>query len=117
MSSGHDCSLVSRVRRGELNFERLVELLSTRGYVTDSEDEPGLSFNRPSMNQARSADFNALFKALMPGRINDIEIMAIGTPWDDSRGSTYALFNINRIEYEEMMQTIKQINSEVVPDL
>jgi hypothetical protein len=44
MSDYPKLGLIARVCRAEVNFERLVEVLSTRGYVTDLEEEPGLQF-------------------------------------------------------------------------
>jgi len=105
------------VRRGELNFERLCEVLSTRGYVTDLEQEPGLSFNRPSVNHAHQDDFNALFKVLMPGRINDIKFMTISTPWNSQSGSTYAVFNSALIDRNVMEGMLIELNGESIQDL
>ncbi|BEP48558.1 hypothetical protein [Variovorax sp. V116] len=106
-----DLSLIGRVRRGELNFERLVEVLSERGYVTDVDHEEGLGFIRSSVNQTRREDFDALFKLLMPGRLNDIELMTTASSEGTHPGTpTYAVFNTNRISYEDMRTLLADMN-------
>jgi hypothetical protein len=106
-----DFSLIGRVRRGEVNYERLVEMLSTRGYVTDSDGLDGLGFGRVAIDQARQDDFDALFKVLMPGRFNTIMLMSHGTDKGGVRGSfTTALFNTDVIEYEEMNHVLIEMN-------
>lgn len=106
-----DFSLIGRVRRCEVNFEQLVEVLSTRGYVTDSDGSGGLGFGRVAIAQVRQDDFNALFALLMPGRLNTIRLMSHGTDKGGVPGSfTTALFNTDVIEYEEMNQVLIEIN-------
>lgn len=107
----NDLTLIGRVRRGELNFERLVDVLSDRGYVTDVEHEEGLSFIRASVNQTIREDFDALFKLLMPGQFNDIKLMTTASSVGTHPGTpTYAVFNANRISYEDMMETLAEMN-------
>jgi hypothetical protein len=106
-----DYSLIARVRRREVNFEQLVEVLSTRGYVTDSDGSNGLGFGRAAIDQARQHDFDALFILLMPGELNTIRLMSHGTDKGGVPGSfTTALFNTNVIEYEEMNQVLIAMN-------
>ncbi|MDP9933644.1 hypothetical protein [Variovorax paradoxus] len=106
-----DLSLIGRVRRGELNFERLVEVLSERGHVTDVDHEEGLSFIRSSVNQTHREDFDALFKLLMPGRINDIDLRTTASSEGTHPGTpTYAVFNANVISYDAMMATLADMN-------
>jgi hypothetical protein len=107
----HDLTLIGRVRRGELNFERLVQALSVPGYVTDVEHEPGLSFIRATVNKTRREDFNALFAVLMPGRVNDIDLRTTASSEDTHPGTpTYAVFNANIISYDDMMATLAEMN-------
>jgi len=106
-----DLSLIGRVRRGELNFERLVQVLSARGYVTDVEHEPGLSFVRATVNKTQREDFNALFAVLMPDRINDIDLRTTASSEGTHPGTpTYAVFNANVISYDAMMATLADMN-------
>lgn len=108
-----ELSLIARVRRGDLNFERLVEVLSTRGYVIDSQPEQGISFGRVAIDRARQEDFDALFKVLMPGQLNDIKLMALATDQGGVPGLfTNALFNRNLIDYETMKELLLQFNRE-----
>lgn len=112
-----DLDLISRVRRAELNFEKLVEALSTRGYVTDMEHEDGLSFIRASVNQTHARDFDALFALLMPGRLNDIRLMTTASSEGTSPGTpTYAVFNTNVISYQEMRAVLAEMNRAGVQD-
>ena len=39
-------SLIDRVRRGELNFEFLVQILDETGYITEDDNHEGCSFHR-----------------------------------------------------------------------
>lgn len=106
-----DYSLIARVRRREVNFEQLVEVLSTRGYVTDSDGSNGLGFGRVAIAQARQHDFDALFTLLMPGVLNTIRLMSHGTDKGGIPGSfTTALFNTDVIEYEEMKQVLIEMS-------
>lgn len=106
-----DFSLIGRVRRGQVNFERLVEVLSTRGYVTDSDGPEGLGFMRSAIDKSRQHDFDALFKVLMPGRLNTIRLMTHGTDKGGAPGSfTTALFNTEVIEFAAMDQVLIEMN-------
>jgi hypothetical protein len=105
-----DFSLIGRVRRGDVNFERLVEVLSTRGYITDSDGSEGLGFMRSAIDQAHQHDFDALFKVLMPGRLNTIRLMSYGTAKGGDGSFTTALFNKDVIEYEEIKHVLIEMN-------
>lgn len=103
--------LISRVRRAELSFEKMVQVLCTRGYITDVEHEDGLSFIRASVNQTRAEDFDALFALLMPGQINDIDLRTTASSKGTNPGTpTYAVFNANVIGYEDMMAVLAEMN-------
>lgn len=111
MTSIPDLDLIARVRRAELNFEKLVEILSTRGYITDVDHEHGLSFVRASVNLTRARDFDALFALLMPGRLNDIRLMTTASSEGTNPGTpTYAVFNTNVIGYQEMRDVLAKMN-------
>jgi len=104
-------SLIARVRRGEINFERLVEVLSERGYITDVPAEEGIGFGRASMDQTWQEDFDALFSLLLPGIYNDIKLDCTATDKDGIPGCfTYALFNKNVIDREDMTQILMRLN-------
>jgi hypothetical protein len=63
------------------------------------------------MNNTNQRDFETLFNVLMPGRINDIYILAIATAEGSMSGcATYALFNTRLIDYEVMMATLVRMN-------
>lgn len=113
-----DLSLIAHVRRGSLKFQLLVDVLSGRGYVTDTADESGLGLISATIEQAGQDDFDALFKVLMPGELNDIKIRAIATDKGGPPGSfTYALFNENVISYEDVMAVLIDINKGVADSL
>ncbi len=104
-------SLIARVRRREVNFEQLVDVLSTRGYVTDSDGPKGLGFIRSAIDKAHQEDFDALFEVLMPGRLNTIRLMKHGTDKGGAPGSfTTALFNTEVIDLAEMDQVLIAMN-------
>jgi len=106
-----DLSLIGRVRRGELNFDRLAAILSTRGYVTELEEEAGLGFGRVSMDKVRQEDFDALFKVLMPGKSHHVTLLCIATDKGAQPGAfTHALFSTNLVDYDVMMETLVQMN-------
>lgn len=97
-----DISLIGRARRGQVNFERLVEALSTRGYVTDSDGSEGLGFMRSAIDQAHQRDFDALYKVLIPGRRNTIRPLKHATAKGGGGSFTTALFNTDVIDLAEM---------------
>lgn len=105
-----DFSLIARVRRSEVNFEQLVEVLSTRGYVTDSDGLNGLGFTRSAIDKAHQHDFDALFKALMPGELNTIKLSTRATAKGGDGSYTTALFNTNVIEFAAMDQVLIEMN-------
>jgi hypothetical protein len=106
-----DFSLIGRVRRGQVNFEQLVEVLSTRGYVTDSDGPEGLGFMRSAIDKAHQDDFDALFKVLMPGQFNTIKLMKHGTDKGGPPGCfTTAMFNTEILDLAEMNQVLIEMN-------
>lgn len=101
-------SLIARVRRGELNFERFIEILSTRGYITENNHEEGCSFGSSAMEAARQDDLDTLFSALMPGVMNDIALSCASTKLSGPGNVySYALFNKNIIDREEIHNILK----------
>jgi hypothetical protein len=105
--------LISRTRRGELNFERLAELLETRGYVTEQDCEEGCSFSSTAMEACRQDDFDSLFAVLLPNRLNTISLSCVATDDGGPRGGfSYALFNSNVIEREGILAVLIEENRE-----
>jgi hypothetical protein len=104
-------SLIALVRRGEINFEQLVAVLSKPGYLTTLDKYEGLGFGKVRMDSAHQDDFDALFKLLMPGQLNDINVMTHATCKGAGPGLfTTVLFNTSVIEYEEMDALLIEIN-------
>lgn len=111
MSQLHDQSLIVRVRCAEINFELLVDALYDPGYVIDGSTQAGLSFVRSSMKKVNQNDFDALFKVLMPGQLNDIKLMTHATDTGGIQGVFLnVLFNENVISYEDMKERLVEIN-------
>jgi hypothetical protein len=110
-----DCSLIDSVRRRELNFERLVEVLSKEGYVTDADGNQGLGFIRTRISAARQEDFDRLWNFFYPGQGHDIQLNSCASDegFAVSGGYTYALFNESLVSREEMMQTLKRRNAQL----
>lgn len=114
MSFAPSLSLIAFVRRGDLNFERFVEVLSTRGYITEQDHEAGCSMVPLGMEAARQEDFDALFKLLMPGRLNEIELSCRATDAGGLRGAfSYALFNSNVVDDETIKHILTKENEEI----
>jgi hypothetical protein len=104
-------SLIALVRRGEINFEQLVAVLHKPGYLTTLDRHEGLGFGKVRIDSAHQDDFDALFKLLMPGQLNDINLMAHATCKGAGPGLfTTVLFNTSVIEYEEMDALLIKIN-------
>jgi hypothetical protein len=106
-----ELSLIDSVRRGELDFERLVEVLSSEGYLTDADGSEGLGFVSARIEAARQEHFDALWKFFYPGKRHDIRLRSCAT----NKGFTlrgdfnYALFNENQISYEDVMHALQHI--------
>jgi len=110
-----DCSLIDSVRRRELNFERLVEVLLKDGYTTDADGNQGLGFTRTRIDTARQEDFDRLWKFFCPGQGHDILLKSCASDkgFAVSGGFTHALFNETLVSREEMMQTLKRLNAQL----
>ena len=109
-----DLSLIDSVRRGKLNFERLVEVLSEEGYVTDADGNEGLGFTRIRIDTARQEDFDRLWKFFYPGQGHDIRLKSCASDegFAVSGGFTNALFNESLVSRQEMMDTLKRLNAQ-----
>jgi hypothetical protein len=112
--SNFDSSLISAVRRGELDFERLVVVLSKAGHLTDIDGNQGLGFTRTRIEGARQEDFDALFQFFYPGEGHSIELRSCATDKGFAqRGAyTYALFNENIVSREEIMAMLIRLNAQ-----
>lgn len=106
-------TLICRTRRGELNFERLVEHLASVGFITESDRIEGCGFGSTAMESARQEDFDALFKLFFPGHSHSIELSCAATDAGGIKGCfSYALFNSNVIEHEEVKHILRKENRE-----
>ena len=111
----HDFSLIDSVRRGELEFERFVEVLSKDGYTTDVDGHQGLGFIRSRISAARQEDFDRLWEFFYPGQGHDIELDSCASDegFAVSGGHTYALFNKTLVSRQEMMLTLRRLNAKM----
>lgn len=109
-----DSSLISAVRSGELDFERLVKVLSKAGYLTDIDGNQGLGFASTRIEGARQEDFDALFQFFYPGEGHSIKLRSCATDKGFVHGGayTYALFNENIVSREEMMTMLMRLNAQ-----
>ena len=111
MNQEFDQSLIGLMRDGEINFAQLVAVLRKPGYITTLDKHEGLGFGKVHIAKAHQDDFNALFKVLMPGQLNDIELLTHATCKGAAPGLyTTVLFNTNVISYEEMNELLIEIN-------
>lgn len=110
--SNHEFSLINSARRGELDFERLADVLRTEGYLTDVDGNQGLGFTRTRISGATQEDFDALFQFFYPGEGHSIELQSCANDegFAQSGAYTYALFNETLISREEMMAKLMRLN-------
>ncbi|APU47939.1 MULTISPECIES: hypothetical protein [Acinetobacter] len=102
-------TLIYHSRNGSLNFEELVEELSSKGYMLETE----LSFLRPTYNAASNEDFKKLFEFYYPQKINRIELQTIGTSAGGIPGNnTYAFYNANIISHKEILEMLTEFNQQ-----
>lgn len=103
--------IIDRVRRGEINFERLVEILRHAGYITEENQEAGCGFGSSAMEAVHQEDFEKLFAFFFPGEHCDITIGCIATDEGGQSGAyTYALFNSNEVSRPTMQQILERQN-------
>jgi len=106
-------TLIALVRRGELNFERFVEILSTRGYITEETNEEGCGFGSSAMEAAYQEDFDALFTVLLPGALHNITLSCVATDEGGHPGAfAYALFNTDIIDNKDVLAILVEENHE-----
>lgn len=105
-------SLIDLVRRGELSFERLVEVLSDRGYVTEHDRDQKCRLGASLIERAQQEQFDALFEFFYPGRLNDVQLSKLATDRGGpvSGAFSYALFNINVVSRERMHGILVELN-------
>jgi hypothetical protein len=113
--------LISRVRCGGLNFERFVEILETRGYITEANNEEGCSPASPIMEAARQEDFDRLFVFFFPRRPNNITLACIasneGFEIYGPGALSYALFNSEVLDESEVRRILARVNRAVAEKL
>jgi hypothetical protein len=108
-------SLIDSVRRGELDFERLVKVLSSEGYLTDADGSDGLGFVSTRIEAARQEDFDALWKFFYPNEGHSIALKSCATDQGFAvrGGFTYALFNETLVSRAEMLAKLVQLNAKM----
>jgi hypothetical protein len=103
--------LVARVRRGDLNFERFVELMQEPGYISENDQENSCGFGSSAMEAVKQEDFNKLFEFFFPERICNISVQCVATDDGGERGAfAYALFNANVVTRERMLKFLRLEN-------
>lgn len=106
-------TLIYHSRNGTLNFEELVEELSSKGYMLETE----LSFSRATYNAASHEDFNTLFNFYYPQKINSIQLRTIGTSAGGIQGNnTYAFYNENIISLEDILEILTNFNKQSIEE-
>jgi hypothetical protein len=110
-----EAGLIVRVRQGVLSFERLVETLTTEGYLTDADGADGLGFSRVCIDATHQEDFDALWNFFYPGEGHSIvlESCASDKGFAVGGGFTNALFNEALVSRDEMMETLKRLNAKM----
>lgn len=104
-------TLIQRVLRGELNFERFVEVMRREGYLIDTETPEGCGFGRVAMDSARPEDLASLFNFFYPTEVLNIKLDVAATDAGGQRGAfSYALFNSKRVERNEVLVLLRQHN-------
>ena len=104
-------TLTQRVLRGELNFERFVEVMRTDGYLIDTATPEGCGFGRVAMDSANQKDFEALFNFFYPEEELDVDLSKAATDECGQRGAfSYALFNAKKLERKEVIALLREHN-------
>lgn len=111
-------SLIQAIRCGELNFQRLLEVLSSVGYLTDVDGDHSLRLASTRIEGVRQEDFDALFRFFYPTEINSIKVRSCATDkgFKHQGGYTYALFNENLHSREVMMALLIRLNAQMERD-
>lgn len=103
--------IIIRARRGEINLDRLVEILRTTGFITEKDQEAGCSFGSSAMEAVLQDDFEALFSFFFPGEVCDISIDCAATDANGQKGSyAYALFNAKVITRDDVLSILRKQN-------
>ena len=103
--------LIARVRRGDLNFERFVELMREPGYIGEHGQENGCGFGSSAMEAAKQDDLNALFRFFYPGEACDILVQCVATDDGGKLGAfEYALINANVVTRDQMLELLRLEN-------
>lgn len=108
--------IIDRVRRGEINLEKLAEKLRQPGYITEESQEEDCGFSSSAMEALRQEDFEKLFSFFFPHEVCDIAIDCIATDKGGQRGSyVYAIFNSNVVARPYMQQLLELQNKKNHP--
>jgi hypothetical protein len=115
MSMLPDSSLTSMVRRGELNFELLAEVLFRPGYLIEASSDDGLNLGSVVIERARQEDFEALWRFFYPNEGHSITLRSCASDkgFAVRGGYTYALFNEQLVSREEMMEKLERLNAKM----
>jgi hypothetical protein len=106
MKDPYGTSLVAMVHGGVLNFERLVEIMETRGYITELDHEEGCGLSSSVMEAARQADFDLLFGGRFPDRNHQVRLECAAI--DGGReGFIYALFNASLMDRRTVQRILQ----------
>jgi hypothetical protein len=101
------------VRRGEINLERLVEVLHSRDYITEQHQEEGCGFGSSAMEAVHQDDLKLLFSFFFPDSICDNEIQCAATDEGGEADSfAYVLFNTNIVTREAVIALLRAENEE-----
>ncbi len=109
-------ALIRRLRTGNLDFERFIELLTTRGYILECDNEFGFSSNElESLGDVISSEvFPIVFKLLMPGILNDITIHCHATDEGGDRGCfAYGIYNPRIMDYKQFHAVLVMENQRI----
>ncbi len=107
--------LISRVRRGEINFERFVDILRSQAYITEEHQVDGCGFGSSAMEAVRKDDFEALFTFFFTEEVCDIEVSCGATDKGGVPGAySYALFNSKAITRDEILDVLRAENAKTL---
>jgi hypothetical protein len=81
------------------DFELLIEILETQGYVIDGKEEQGISYSSTQIEHMTQDMFNRLCQKFDIS--NELNVSAVGNFYQ-SEGAVYVLFDSKKYEYKEI---------------